>query len=99
MILWLWACSPDSDGDGFSDAAEERAGTNPDYVYSHPYEEGDYAVGFCSDGIADGNGPSSDIYQAGDVAQNFTLRDQYEQEVDLYSFCGKQVMIVFGAFW
>ncbi len=37
------------------------------------------------------------MYQAGDIAENFTLLDQAGEQVDLYSFCGQVVMISFGA--
>ena len=90
-MIWLLACSPDTDGDGFTDAVEQEAGTNPEYVYSRPYEEGEYEVGFCKDGIAEGESLTGEIYQVGEIAQNFTLNDQYDQPVDLYSFCGKQI--------
>ncbi len=100
----------DPDGDGYTNAEEESAGTNPNYAYSHPYT-GDYRVGYCrtrpnptgpskqqnySDGEVDIDYYS---YQRGDVAENFTMRDQYGEEVDLYSFCGKHVMVVVSAGW
>ena len=91
--------SSDDDGDGFTYAEEEAAGTNPDYAYSHPYT-GDYNVGFCADGVAEGDaGPSGSAYAVGDIAANFSLMDQHGEMVDLYSFCGKTVMLVSGAFW
>ena len=95
----------DDDGDGWTNAEEEAAGTNPDYEYSHPYT-GDYNVGYCADGIASGSkGPSGKdsygypLYKPGDIAENFSLMDQHGEMVDLYSFCGQTVMLVFGAFW
>ena len=95
----------DDDGDGFTNAEEEEAGTNPDYEYSHPYT-GDYNVGRCEDGVASGTpGPSGTdsyggpLYKVGDIAENFSLMDQHGEMVDLYSFCGQTVMLVSGAFW
>ena len=92
----------DADGDGYTSGEEQAAGTNPNYVYSHPYTGG-YNVGYCNEepvptGPTGDNGHSA-VYQAGDVAENFTLTDQYGEDVDLYSFCGQYVMIAFGAFW
>ncbi len=92
----------DSDGDGWSNSEENAAGTNPDVSYSHPYTGG-YNVGWC-DALPEPTGPTGsnghfDAYQEGDVAENFTLVDQYGEEVDLYSFCGQHVMIAFGASW
>lgn len=91
--------SSDDDGDGYTFAEEEAAGTNPDYAYSHPYT-GDYNVGNCEDGVAEGDaGASGSAYAVGDIAANFSLMDQHGEMVDLYSFCGKTVMLVSGAFW
>ena len=54
-LVWVTGAGPggdepdpnaDDDGDGFTNAEEEEAGTNPDYAYSRPYEGG-YNVGFC----------------------------------------------------
>jgi hypothetical protein len=101
----------DSDGDGHEDGDEVSDGTNPMYEYSHVYTGG-YNVGYCEDGTARATGPTGtatfnhggttyrwDYYQPGDVVENFTLRDQHGEEVDLYSFCGHHITITFGAFW
>ena len=37
--------------------------------------------------------------QVGDVPRNFSMLDQHGEYVDLYSFCGRTVMLVSGAFW
>ena len=90
----------DSDGDGYADGEEVNDhGTNPAYVYSHPYTGG-YNVGWC-DEEPNPTGPTGPggAYREGDVASNFTLTDQHGELVDLYSFCGQNVMIGFGAFW
>jgi hypothetical protein len=98
---------PDSDGDGYDDGDEVRDGTNPLYEYSHVYTGG-YNVGYCEDGTATVTQPhgqgrygshSWSYYDVGDVVPNFTLKDQYGEDVDLYSFCGHHVTVVFGAFW
>ena len=99
--------SADDDGDGFTNAEEAAAGTNPNYAYSHPYTGG-YNVGFC-DTPPVPTGPTGQgqndsgvtwaAYQAGDVVENWTMTDQYGEEVDLYSFCGKTVMVAFSAGW
>ncbi|MFT5679245.1 MAG: hypothetical protein ACI8RZ_000149 [Myxococcota bacterium] len=93
----------DSDGDGYDDGEEVNThNTNPAYAYSHPYT-GDYNVGWCETPPAptgpSGSGQYGASYQAGDVAENFTLTDQHGEQVDLYSFCGQYIMIAFGAFW
>ena len=93
----------DSDGDGFDDLAEIDQGTNPNYAYSHVYAGG-YNVGYCEEGMAEPTGASASnghtaLYAEGDVVDNFTLVDQHDEEVDLYSFCGQNVMLVFSAGW
>ena len=97
----------DDDDDGFTNAEEEEAGTNPNYEYSRPYEGG-YNVGWC-DTPPEPTGPTGtgstargatwDAYQEGDVVENWTMTDQYGEKVDLYSFCGKHVMVSFSAGW
>jgi len=101
----------DNDGDGFTNGEEELAGTNPDYDYSHPYEGG-YNVGWCETPY-DATGPTGSVevesssgstvswnpYQLGDVPTNFTMPDHYDEPVDLYSFCGKHIVLVLSAGW
>jgi hypothetical protein len=100
----------DSDGDGMSDLEEIEAGTNPLYKYSHLYE-GDYRVGYCNvKPVPTGPtleqkdptvGPNFTWYslQEGDVPFNTQFIDQNGEVVDLYSFCGTQVMVLAGAGW
>jgi thiol-disulfide isomerase/thioredoxin len=96
----------DDDADGFTNGEENAAGTNPAYAYSHPYEGG-YNVGWC-DSPWEATGPTGTgqfetttwtAYQVGDVPNNFTMNDQYDEPVDLYSFCGKHVVVVLSAGW
>ena len=100
----------DDDGDGFTNAEDEAAGTNPNYEYSRPYEGG-YNVGFCdTPPEATGATGTTSITQGGetyewpslamgDVPNNMTFMDQYGEMVDLYSFCGKHVMVLVSAGW
>ena len=93
----------DTDGDGVDDLTELDEGTNPIYEYSHSYLGG-YNVGYCQDGMAEPTGATASnghtaLYAEGDVVDNFTLIDQHGEEVDLYSFCGQNVMLVFSAGW
>lgn len=100
----------DDDGDGFTNGEEEEAGTNPDYAYSRPYEGG-YNVGFCEtppeptgpSGTAsitqDGTTYEWPALAMGDVPENLTFMDQHGEMVDLYSFCGKHVMVLVSAGW
>ena len=98
----------DDDDDGFTNVEEAEAGTNPDYAYSHPYTGG-YNVGFCDTppeptgptgtGRNESTGVTWDAYDVGDVVENWTMTDQYGEEVDLYSFCGKHIVVAFSAGW
>ena len=100
----------DRDNDGYSDIEEENAGTNPDIPESHPLEFGNYNLGDCPNGlpssqppaeegyIDDGGGISWNHYRVGDTIQNLTLRDQYNQEIDLYQFCGQHIMLITSSF-
>ena len=117
LFLFLGCGSPkedptqqDRDGDGFTDAAEEEAGTNPDSVYSYPIEFGNYNVGACNTEPIP-TGPSQETsmsengmefswehYGIDDVAENFVLKDQYGQDIELYNFCGQHIMLVIGSF-
>ncbi len=100
----------DDDGDGFTNAEEEEAGTNPDYAFSRPYTGG-YNVGFCDTPPepTGATGTASMVYEGttyewptlavGDVPPNITMMDQHGEQVDLYSFCGKNIMIAMSAGW
>jgi len=101
----------DTDGDGFDDAEEWQEGTNPNYEYSHGYT-GDYRIGYCetppettgptlAQSYTDeaGNTYNYNVLQNGDVPENFTMMDQNGEDLDLYSFCGRQIMVVVSAGW
>lgn len=82
----------DSDGDGHDDGSELEAGTDPLDIDDHPYLGG-WQVARCdSDPLPSGNG-------IGDVTQDFSLSDQHGEEVSLYDFCQKTVVMLTGAFW
>ena len=98
--------NPDTDGDGYTDGDEIADGTLPTDPFSHTYAGG-YDIGYC-ESMWEGTGPTGtgslgDVtwtaYQNGDVPLNFQMEDQYGEMVDLYSFCGKHVMIVQSAGW
>jgi hypothetical protein len=93
----------DTDRDRSSDGVEVAAGTNPLYDLSHPYA-GSYNVGFCADGPPAPTGPTGTseyggeswpVYRPGDVARDFSFRDQHGEQVHLYSFCDRVVMLAF----
>ena len=116
FLLWLpFACSDptleDSDGDGFSNAQELEAQTNPNSKWSYPLEYGNYNIGYCDiinpsptgkseqTSISEGDMELSwEHYAVGDVVDNIVLKDQYGQDVPLYSFCGQHIMLVTASF-
>jgi peroxiredoxin len=101
----------DSDEDGWNDGDEVEAGTPPGNAYIHPFEEGDYRMGTAAT-PAEATGPTGESaqeyagqtytwtsYQAGDFAENFTLMDEFGQDVDLYAFQGRWIYMTFSAVW
>ena len=105
--------NPDTDGDNYSDGDEiNKLGTSPTNAYSHPYK-GNYNVGACDEYpekstahptgsrvVETGGGGKTvvPLYLPGDTVKNFTLVDQHGEMVDLYSFCGKNVDLLFFQF-
>ena len=83
---------PDSDGDGWNDGEEVGGNTDPLDDGDHPYTGG-WAIDDCRfDIVSTGTG-------VGDVAPDFALPDQYGESVHLHDFCGRAVLLTFGAFW
>jgi len=101
----------DSDEDGFDDNEELDAGTNPDFEWSHPFEDGEYLVGNCPvkpnesasgpTGEASYGGTTWAAYVEGDILANIAVGgiDSYEQEVTAYAFCGDYTLITVSAEW
>lgn len=101
----------DSDDDGFDDADEIAAGTNPTWKWSHTYEDGDYLIGNCPThpeesaagptGTGEYNGTTWDAYQEGDILENIAVggTDSFGQEVTAYAFCGNYTLITVSAEW
>ena len=103
----------DSDGDGYDDKAEIDAELNPNFEWSHPYENGDYLVGACPvlpdmenagpTGIGSyvdgGRVYEWDAYQVGDTLNAWAGIDSYEQEAGFYTFCGNYMLVTVSAGW
>jgi hypothetical protein len=83
---------PDSDGDGHSDGDEAWGGTDPLDAESHPYLGGWDITRCDQDPQVTGDG-------VGQVTSDFALSDQYGEEVSLYDFCQKTILLVTGTFW
>ena len=83
----------DSDLDNHSDSAEIEQGTDPLDPNSHPYTGGWAIDGACKDSIdSTGN-------EVGDIAEGFEVVDQFGEDVSLYDFCNRTILIAAGAFW
>jgi hypothetical protein len=82
----------DTDGDGVGDGEEVEQSTDPLDDKDFPYEGG-WAKGSCRKDI-DGEG-----YSKGDVSRNFTMVDQFGEDVSLHDFCDRTIYMVFAAFW
>lgn len=84
--------NPDSDEDGHLDGAEYDGGFDPLDVESHPYMGG-YPTKPCDPQ------PDATGYAIGDTSHDFSLVDQYGEDVTLSDFCGKTVILETSAFW
>jgi hypothetical protein len=82
----------DTDGDGVGDGEEVDQATDPLDEKDFPYLGG-WAKDACRNDI-DGEG-----WSTGDVSKNFTMTDQFGEEVSLHDFCDRTIYMVFAAFW
>ena len=82
----------DSDGDGTDDGDEVAENTSPTDAEDYPYLGG-WPIGACRDEI------EPTVNEEGDVAEDFSLLDQFGQQVRLHSFCDRTVFLVGAAFW
>lgn len=82
---------PDTDSDAYGDGVEVTAGTDPLEYYQHPF------VG----GYPPGPGPvwQGTGWAVGEVLENAALLDQHAEAIDLWSFSGWGLVVVFGAPW
>jgi hypothetical protein len=83
---------PDSDGDGHLDGDEEWGGTDPLDADDHPYLGG-WDITRCDE---DPQVTGDDV---GQVTSDFALSDQHGEDVSLYDFCQKTILLVTGTFW
>ncbi len=82
----------DEDGDGYTNADEDTAGSDPYDATDVPYVGGWRKSIECNDDIeATGN-------EVGQVAFDFELEDQYGDMVSLHDFCGRVVLVEFAGF-
>ena len=84
--------NPDSDEDGHSDGTEVDAGFDPLSEESHPYMGG-YLTRPCD------SEPEPTGYAVGQISPDFSLVDQYGEDVTLSDFCGNTIILEASAFW
>lgn len=82
----------DTDGDGYSDAEEVAAGSDPYHGTDVPYRGG-WVKGACNAEVV----PTGTA--VGDVAEDFALTSQFGDPVHLHDFCDRVVFVSFGAMW
>lgn len=79
---------PDTDGDGWADGEEYDQNTDPTDSGSKPYLGG-WQIDDCE--------VSSTGHEVGDIAENFALKDQFGDTVELHDFCNRVVVLIGAA--
>lgn len=82
----------DTDGDGFDDGVETEGNTNPADADDKPCAGG-WAKDACREDL-EGTG-----YGVGDISEDWSMPDQFGEQVRLHDFCDRVVYLVFAAFW
>ncbi len=84
--------NPDTDGDGWADGQEVDGENDPLDEGDHPYLGG-WPMDSCrSEIVGIGNAP-------GEVAYDFTLMDQFGDDLRLHDFCDHVVLLIASAAW
>tara|TARA_R110002110_G_scaffold191235_1_gene399412 strand:- start:235 stop:642 length:408 start_codon:yes stop_codon:yes gene_type:complete len=90
-VLGTDPLSTDTDGDGWTDGVEDNSYTDPTDPDDHPYEGG-WPIDACRyDLISTGMGE-------GNVINDVTLLDQYDEELRLHDLCNHVIMIEHAGF-
>lgn len=76
------------DGGESSESGAGETGAPMDSPY-----EGGWDIGACQNDIGAANN------QVGGILEDFTFTDQFGEQVRLYDFCHKAILIAEGAFW
>ena len=99
-ILGLVACggereldpTADEDGDGFSNAEEAALGSDPRDDTDIPYKGGWAKDAHCRGQVS----PTGN--DAGEIAEDFALVDQYGDAFHLHDFCDSVLLVEFSGF-
>lgn len=84
----------DIDGDGWLDAEESAAGSDPSNAFSWPFGTDRWP-----DLSENAEGIDGTTYATGEIFPNFTTYDQFGNEVSLYQFYGYAILLDFSAMW
>ncbi len=82
----------DEDGDGYTNGEEEAGGSDPYDADDVPYQGGWRKDIECNGDIV----PEGD--DVGQIANNFQVKDQFGDMLNLYDFCNRVVLIEFSGF-
>jgi peroxiredoxin len=82
----------DTDGDSYDDGEEIAGNTDPTNRGDHPYAGG-WPIDSCRWDV------ESTGHAIGEIAHDFELEDQFGEMVRLHDFCGKAILLTFGASW
>lgn len=83
--------SADTDLDGWTDGVEDNSYTDPTDPDDHPYEGG-WPIDACRHDL------TSTGMGEGDVINDVTLLDQYDEELRLHDLCNHVIMIEHAGF-
>lgn len=84
----------DTDEDGWDDGIEVHGFSDPIAPEDHPY-----LGGWERSPIPEELSEAETGNEVGDIAPDFSLVDQFGEEVRLWSFYGKVIVVENGAFW
>ncbi len=98
--LLLWGCEPsgddDDDDDDDSAVGDDDAGDDDTSAPAYYGPENSWWHAYEDDVPADLAGTG---WSNGDIATNFTLTDQFGDEVELYQFYGQVIVLDVFAYW
>jgi len=84
--------SDDTDGDGYTDGTEDNSYTDPLDANDHPYAGG-WPIDACRHDLE-----PTGTFNEGDIVKNYTMLDQFDEQVRIHDFCDHVVLIEHAGF-
>ena len=84
--------SDDTDGDGYTDGTEDNSYTDPLDANDHPYAGG-WPIDACRHDLE-----PTGTFNEGDIVKNYTILDQFDEQVRIHDFCDHVVLIEHAGF-